>query len=332
MSTKFIYVSRGLIILLIVLGFGGCGAFTQQYIPAPITKELSNQKARIIMKRSSHGTSSQPLSSCNYQIKYNNITVGTVAIGDKLVWDINAGNIVFSATKTTLCGGRNFSTKNYILKGGVTYTFLFTAGFDFNKGTIKLISNDEKKQIEKKETLAIVNKRDIAKKEQKTINNYISNKNFQGLKSYTDKHPNSVYYIQDSSIRLAFTGPKGLKVGDIRKYIKNGKSELILISMIKQQEIPYKKFTMDEIDILLKMELSDRIISAMIDVTTKLYDNKRVREQQEFFLNEQKKIANQTIQNNYQNKKLDTQGNPIVNKIEDEVIQQGVKLLLDQLF
>ena len=332
MSTKFKNIYTSLIITVFILGFSGCGAFTQQYIPIPNTKELSNKKSRIIMERSGRGTSGKQIASCEYEIKYNNTAVGTIAIGDKLVWDINAGNIVFSATKTTLCGGRNFSTKNYILKGGVTYTFLFKAGFDFNKGTIKLLSNNEKKQIEKKGKIAIVNKINVAKEEQKTINNYISNKNFKGLKSYTDKHPNSVYYIHDSSIRLALTGPKGLKVGDIRKYIKNGKSELILISMIKQQEIPYKKFTMDEIDILLKMELSDRIISAMIDVTTKLYDNQRVRKQQEFFLNEQKKIANQTIQNNYQNKKVDTQGNPIVNKIEDEVIQQGVKLLLDQLF
>ncbi|WP_295022527.1 hypothetical protein, partial [Sulfurimonas sp.] len=51
------------------------------------------------------------------------------------------------------------------------------------------------------------------------INNLIIKKDFEGLKQLTEKDPNLVNYIQDEELRLMLTGPKGMKVGDIRKLL-----------------------------------------------------------------------------------------------------------------
>ena len=117
--------------------------------------------------------------------------------------------------------------------------------------------------------------------------------------------------------------------------VSSGKSELILLSMIKQQEVPYKKFTLQEIDLLVKMGLTDKVIAAMIDVTTSLLHDEKLRKQQEYYLEEQKKIVAskqstttyQTTQNQMQQQPHDT-----TEKVKNEVIKQGVGILLDQLF
>jgi hypothetical protein len=132
------------------------------------------------------------------------------------------------------------------------------------------------------------------------------------------------------------TGPKGLKVGDIREYLKNKKSELVLLSMIKQQEIPYKKFTFSEIDLLTQMGLTDKVIATMIDITTSLLHDEKLRKQQEYYLAEEKKIAatqqSKVVYQNVQNQTTLQQPNQLTDKVENEVIKQGVGILLDQLF
>lgn len=195
-----------------------------------------------------------------------------------------------------------------------------------NQETKKL---ENKKKIKKAENLTTIEKQ----KEQ--IDNYIKNKDFKSLKNYTDKYPNSVNFISQAELRLALTGPKGMKVGDIRKLILRGMDEKIIISLIKRVKVPYKEFTIEEIDFILEMGINSNIVSSMIDVTTELLKDEQKRKQQEYFLNEQKKIAKEQTKVIYQNtktQKVDAQGNPIVEKLQDELIKQGVGMLLDQLF
>ena len=180
-----------------------------------------------------------------------------------------------------------------------------------DNATVATIQTDEQRLQEEVEKLVVAN-------------------DLNGLKDYTEKNPNAVYYIKDEWLRLALTGPKGMKVGDIREYLKGGKSEKILIAMIKQQELPYKKFSMSEVDMLIKMQLSEDVITAMIDVTTKLLDNEKIAKQQQFFLDEQKRVSTQTTAAIYQNSAV--QENSVTNKVGNEVIKQGVGILLDQLF
>lgn len=188
-------------------------------------------------------------------------------------------------------------------------------------------------KLKKQAALDAVEQAAVQKKIQQEVDKFLADNDYNGLKKYTDANPNAVYYIKDEVMRLALTGPKGLKVGDIREYLQNGKSELILISMIKQQEVPYKKFTLPEIDILLKMGLSENVIAALIDETTELLRNEKIRQQQEFYMAEQKKVAAQPQTVIYQNTQTEQpQQNQVVDKVTNEVIKQGVGILLDQLF
>ena len=188
---------------------------------------------------------------------------------------------------------------------------------------------------------------------QQKINNFIEKKDLEGLKRYTEKNPNSIYYISDKRLRLVLTGPKGMKVGDIRKLIQEGNRETLIISLIKRVKNPYKEFTFDEIKILQNMKISDNIISAMIDRTTKLLDDNKLRKQQKSLIEEQRKITEENrkqqkaiieeqkkivkqnqevIQRNNRRQEVDNQRNPIVDKIQDKLIEQGAKLLFDTLF
>ena len=176
-------------------------------------------------------------------------------------------------------------------------------------------------------------KKDKETQEQNIINTFIVKKDLEGLKNYTDKNPNSVYYIKDKSIRLILTGPKGMKVGDIIKLLKKGRSEKLVSSLIKRVKTPYKEFTLDEIDILINLGLTDNIISEMIDITTILLRDKNLQKRQEFLLSEQQRIAKQKAKVSYRgNQKVDAQGNPIIEKLQNEVIKQGVGMLLDHFF
>jgi len=162
------------------------------------------------------------------------------------------------------------------------------------------------------------------------IASLVAKNDFQGLKEYTDKNPNSVYYITDQKLRLALTGQKGMKVGDIRKLIKNGRSETIIIALIKRVKSPYKEFTLDEIDNLTSMGLSDNIVAAMIDVTTELLKDEKRNQQQEYFLAEQKRASTKTVTTSSYNQ--GSKSNPLANKVEDELVKQGVGKLMDSLF
>lgn len=267
----------------------------------------------------------------------------------------------YDAAKYLLEHGADFTDRKYLLCTAVTNDNIKmvallreygaeTSGFcegGFNPRTVIEMTNDpvlinyisqwklEEANIKKHPVLQVkVDVQDKQDELEKKVNEFENAKDFNGLKQYTDKNPNAVYFIKDNMLRLAMTGPKGLKVGDIREYLKAGKSEAILLAMIKQQEIPYKKFTLPEIDMLQKMGLTEKVIVAMIDVTTTLLHDEKLRKQQEYYLAEERKIAASQQQNvmnqNSVNQPVEQPG--IKDKVQNEVIKQGVGMLLDSLF
>lgn len=150
----------------------------------------------------------------------------------------------------------------------------------------------------------------------------------KALRELAEDQPDSVYFLQDKALRIALTGPKGMKVGDIRKLLKQGKSEILVASLIGRVETPYKKFDLEEIELLQKMGLSDQIIASMIDVTTKLLDNENMRKHQEMLLSEQRKIMEQSRQGSYSS----TSKSLMSDKYTNELIDRGMNKLLDSLF
>lgn len=169
---------------------------------------------------------------------------------------------------------------------------------------------------------------------QTKVNTLISKQDFEGLKLLTEENPNSVNYIPNDELRLMLTGPKGMKVGDIKKLLKNGKSDTIVVSLIKRVQTPYKEYTIDEIDILSKMGLSDKVIAAMIDVTTELLKDEKKKKEQEKYLAEQKKISEQKTETKviYQNNTTKEESNPVVDTLKSEATKQIGKMIFDRLF
>lgn len=167
------------------------------------------------------------------------------------------------------------------------------------------------------------------------IEKFIFDNNLKGLKDYTEEYPNAVYFIPDTELRLLLTGPKDMKIGDIKKYIEKGGSEKIIISMIKRVQSPYKEFSFNEVDLLLKMNLSENIISTMIDVTTELLKNEKKIKEEQYFLEQHKKISNQNSKVIYKtnsSQQTTNQENPIMDKVQDKLIEKGTQMLFDKLF
>ena len=208
------------------------------------------------------------------------------------------------------------------------YDEMIAAKNDLLKQYNKYISKLNNQKIEQQK---LVKEKKHKETIQIKVDNFIKAKDFQGLKQYTDKNPNAVYYIQDETIRLLLTGPKGMKVGDIKKLINEKKSEVLIISLIKRVKSPYKEYTIQEIERLQTLGLSDNIIAAMIDVTTKLMDNQKLKEQQEFYLKEQRKLKQQQTQIIYKSEGTNNQ-TIIVDKITDKVINKGVNMIFEKLF
>ncbi|MDY0122097.1 MAG: ankyrin repeat domain-containing protein [Sulfurimonas sp.] len=170
--------------------------------------------------------------------------------------------------------------------------------------------------------------------EKEKVAQLIEKEKFEDLKVYTDTNPNAVYYIPQPELRLMFTGPKGLKVGDIAKMVERKRSEKIILAMIHGVKTPYKEFTIDEIEILVEMGLSDDIIVAMIEVSTELFKDAQRKAQQEHYLKEQAKIAkeSQKTQVIYQGGTGQSSQGGVIDEVTQEVTKQGVKMLLEHLF
>ncbi|WP_345992824.1 ankyrin repeat domain-containing protein [Sulfurimonas sp. HSL-1716] len=234
--------------------------------------------------------------------------------------------------KYLLENGANPDAKDFQTKTPMAYAIQ-----NKHSNLISYIQNAKYNYASTKEIAKKKRFKKLEEKLRKNVNEYIAKNDLQGLKTYTDRHPNAVNFIPDDTLRLALTGPKGMKVGDIRKLIQSGKNEKLVISLINRTKTPYKEFTLKEIDILSKMGISDNIISAMIDITTKLQNDADMKEEQRKFLQAQKDIAKQKSETKviYQNapvQKVGTREDPMMEQLQHEVIKQGVNKLLDRLF
>lgn len=335
-----------LIVFLIMIAFNGCGP------KLAINKFVKNNDIEGIKRELSNGVNP------NTAIDMNMASLQTAVWYDSfdaLKYLVENGADINVTTKHYLSTplivavyNEEIEIINYLIKNGAnphlrninkdTASFYTT-----NDKILQILKNAEinyesnlKKIKEKKkqEELALFKKEEqrTQKKHQSKVELYLNKKDFVGLKKYTDTYPSSAYYIQNNRLRIMLIGPSGMKVGDIVKLTQKGKSERIIISLINISESPYKKFTLEEIDLLSSMNLSDSVIASMIDVTNILLKDERRKKEQDFFLSEQKRIASEIKNNNSKNQKIDQYGNPIIDKVENEVSKQGIKMLFDYLF
>lgn len=88
------------------------------------------------------------------------------------------------------------------------------------------------------------------------------------FKYFVKKYPDGAAYLPLEQ-GLGLIGPPGLTVQDIINQKKQGMADRLLVSKIKSSKGTYKDFSFDEIKMLHQKGLSDDIIEAMIESTTK---------------------------------------------------------------
>ncbi len=112
---------------------------------------------------------------------------------------------------------------------------------------------------------------------QKNINNklisYIDSKDISGLSKYLASEPNAA--SMDPLAQLLLSGPKELRVIDIKSLLVKGKNHSFISSMITSSGGPYKKFTVSDILLLEKIGIPDDIVTSMLDITREYNKNKR---------------------------------------------------------
>lgn len=83
-----------------------------------------------------------------------------------------------------------------------------------------------------------------------------------------NKYPQALGMVEESNEKLLYFGPAGWRVIDIVEGLRNGRlREKSVVTHIKKAKSPYKKFTYEEIQVLLKHKLPYRVINTMIVVT-----------------------------------------------------------------
>lgn len=100
-----------------------------------------------------------------------------------------------------------------------------------------------------------------------TLKGMISRYETRGIREYLNNYPQAITVIEDPKQRLRYLGSSSWRVIDIVENIEHKKmQEKIIIEHIKNNNIFYKKFTQEEIAILLKYGLSYKLINVMMQV------------------------------------------------------------------
>ncbi len=317
--------------LIDVINIGGYSPYSWACTSTPakneLAKYLSSKGANVNFRF--NGTNTYLIEYAQYPLRSDavkcfiesgaNLDLQTNLGDTALHWAAFKGNV--DSVRYLIEKGANPNIKN---NGGHTV-------FDVATGEAKNYLLAIKKELETKKQQQVI------ETIKKTINDMIVKQDFEGLKALTEQNPNYVNYITDTELRLMLTGPKGMKVGDIRKLLTSGKSDIIVVQLIKRVQTPYKEFTIDEIDKLISMGLTDKTIAAMIEVTTELLKDDKKRKEQESYITEQRRISEKKSETKviYQNNNTNNnsnQSNQIMNAIQEEAAKQLTKKLFEKLF
>ncbi|MDD2830251.1 MAG: hypothetical protein PHW18_11820 [Sulfuricurvum sp.] len=133
-----------------------------------------------------------------------------------------------------------------------------------------------KKQITKKQVPnKKVTKKDETNEESEVTTTVIENLNQKMSENKTrevreilKENPKAIEAVGNSSNKLFYIGPSGWRVIDIIEGFRNKKlQEKLVVAHIKESKIPYKVYTYEEIQILLKNKIPYKVINAMMIVS-----------------------------------------------------------------
>lgn len=174
---------------------------------------------------------------------------------------------------------------------------------------------------------------------------YLDKKDIDGLLNYANGNDDVMAFAQNQpKIYLLFSGPKGLQVGKILQYKSKGLSDSILTSKIIANNKPYRNYSLDEISTMLELGLTDKLLSAMLDVTTAYEKENRQYKAQQDLIRSQERISKQRRQTVVQrpqtvyinqeptNTSNTARQSTVGDKVMDTVMEKGIEMLIKNLF
>ena len=119
----------------------------------------------------------------------------------------------------------------------------------------------------------------------------------QGYKKFLDEFQDGTEFVP-ATYRLSLVGPEGMRVGDILALLKEGIADRVIAAKIRMQNGIYRDFDGKEMVALKKMGMTDVLIEAMLDSTTRA---KRAQEE----LQKKKDMENLLAEIQHAQKRLD---------------------------
>src|SRR3990172_2520172 len=86
-------------------------------------------------------------------------------------------------------------------------------------------------------------------------------------KKFLDEYEDGMEFVP-SQYCLSLTGPKGMRVHDLQKLLKQGIEDKVIAAKIRMQNAIYKDFGFEEIGTLKKMGMTGAPIGPMLNSTT----------------------------------------------------------------
>lgn len=160
------------------------------------------------------------------------------------------------------------------------YSAIFS-DFGYRKAQVKInyhnykkyekeFRNNQKQSKQEAQKRKEVQKQKALKKENNThlvnMKKYLSNNEYDGLKRYIIKYPQTQKFVTGKKLKLLLTGPVGLTVHDIKNKSEDGVNKDKIIFNIERAG-KYKVFNNEEIELLEQMGLDFSIIRAMVERT-----------------------------------------------------------------
>jgi hypothetical protein len=100
------------------------------------------------------------------------------------------------------------------------------------------------------------------------LNQKIHENKTREVREILKENPKAIEAVGNSFNKLFYIGPSGWRVIDIIEGFRNKKlDEKIVVAHIKEAKIPYKVYTYEEIQILLKNKIPYKVVNAMMIVS-----------------------------------------------------------------
>lgn len=128
----------------------------------------------------------------------------------------------------------------------------------------------KKDATKKSNKISLNNEADTDKSESdiKELNQKVKESKTREVREILNANPKAFDMVEESDNKLLYFGPSGWRVIDIIEGLRNGRlHEKEVVAHIKSAKLPYKKYSYEEIQLLLKQKIPFKVINAMMGVS-----------------------------------------------------------------